>query len=174
MKSVVLQLNASLNTVLNYWTSAKTTIFWTYQPSPFIDVIYRLGCPGQGPASGSPRRGPRPFGGRAGRGQYFRPSGCIGAGPRSLLKRQGRSVLAMSRPRPSSTCIKFIFTRIQQIFKCQSVSFISAEFMNSLVSERNSNFWLLTGVLQWSTQYSTAPQLSYLFFSVRLYFASMN
>ena len=53
---------------------------------------YLVGFPGQGPASGPPRRGPRPFGGRAGRGQYTRPSGCVGAGPRSLLKRQGRSV----------------------------------------------------------------------------------
>ena len=63
-----------------------------------------------------------------------------------------------------------IFTKIQmrQTFKCQSVSFISDEFVNSLVSERNSNFWciLTIGVLHWSTQYSTAPhstsQLSYL------------
>ena len=140
-----------------------------------------LGCPGQGPSSGPPRRGPRPFGGRAGRGQYSRPSGCIGAGPRSLLKRQGRSVLAMSRPRPSSTCLKFIFTRIQQIFKCQSVSFISNEFINSLMSERNSNWRLLIGVLHWSTHYSTTqhkpvilPLLLGSSETVSSYFASMN
>ena len=100
---------------------------------PNLDFI-KLGCPGQGPASGSPRRGPRPFGDRAGRGQYFRPSGCIGAGPRSLLKRQGRSVLAMSRPRPSFTCIKFIFTRIQHLL----MSYIWYEIHSEVASIYNS------------------------------------
>ena len=38
------------------------------------------GFQGQGPASGPPRRGPELSG--AGRGQYSRPSGCLGAGPR--------------------------------------------------------------------------------------------
>ena len=48
---------------------------------------------------------------------------------------------------------------MRQTYKCQSVSFISEEFVNSLVSERNSNFWciLTIGVLHWSTQCSTAP-----------------
>ena len=79
---------------------------------------------------------------------------------------------------------------MRQTFKCQSVSFISDEFINSLVSERSSSFRLLIGVLHWSTQYSTTTphstdQLSYLccqealkklrrFETVRSYFASMN
>ena len=36
--------------------------------------VPRVVCPGRGPASGCPRRGPRHFGVRAGRGQHFRPS----------------------------------------------------------------------------------------------------
>ena len=52
------------------------------KPREIFWLPLELGYPGQGSASGSPRRGPRRLGGGAGRGWPFQASGWHRAGPR--------------------------------------------------------------------------------------------
>ena len=61
-------------------------------PTNAVSAPADIVCPGRGPASGTPRQGPRQFGVGADQGQHFRPRGASGQGPEASLKgRAGRS-----------------------------------------------------------------------------------